>query len=325
MISPSDAPTAAVEDGEPSQDRWEVPVRRRWLIASVATVTLVTGTAVAAVAVRDRQDGSRAAGPAVRTAPAADATTGAPAPGATPAAATAQPAAATEKPSAAAATTRPATAAATQPAAGTAPLAGRIKPGVTYRGVATWYDTDGRGACGYDAGGDTMTAAMNWSDYEGSKACGAYVRVRSSTGAAVTVRITNECPSPCRVHQLDLSPQAFAKLAEPRTGQISVTWKLLSPAIGGGVAVRYKVGSSRYWCGIQVINHRNPVARLEVRSGGAWRRLTRAGYNYFLSPDGTGCGSKLRITDIYRQRLAVAALPIRPDTTQRTSSQFARH
>jgi expansin (peptidoglycan-binding protein) len=301
-------------------------VRRRWLVASVATVTLVSGTAVVAVAGRDRQGRSPAAGQAIDTAPAAEATSATRPPGgttspgptspvATSAAATTRPAAATAKPSATASAAR----------AGAAPLAGRIKPGVTYRGVATWYDTDGRGACGYDAGGDTMTAAMNWSDYEDSKACGAYVQVRSSTGATVTVRVTNECPAPCRVHQLDLSPQAFASLADPETGQISVTWKLLSPAISGDVAVRYKVGSSRYWCGIQVVNHRNPVAVLEVRSSGTWRRLARTGYNYFLSPDGTGCGSKIRITDIYRQRLEVAAHPIRPDVTQGTSLQFARH
>jgi expansin (peptidoglycan-binding protein) len=306
-------------------------VRRRWLAASVATVTLVTATAVTAVALRDRQNGSPTAGHAVGAVPAADATSGAPPPGGptspgptgpgaatgTTAAVATQPAAARERPSPSAPAARD--------GAGSAPLAGRIKPGVTYRGVATWYDADGGGACLYDAGGDPMTAAMNWSDYERSQACGAYVRVRASTGATVTVRITNECPAPCRVHQLDLSPQAFAELADPETGQISVTWKLVSPRISGDVAVRYKVGSSRHWCGIQVINHRNPVARLEVRSGGSWRRLARTDYNYFLSPGGSGCGGDLRITDIHRQRLVVAALPIRPDVTQRTGLQFARH
>nr|WP_281731017.1 hypothetical protein [Streptomyces sp. LBUM 1483] len=39
---------------------------------------------------------------------------------------------------------------------------------------------------------------MNTTDYEVSQACGAYVRVRAASGATVTVRITNECPAPCR-------------------------------------------------------------------------------------------------------------------------------
>ena len=177
----------------------------------------------------------------------------------------------------------------------------------------------------YDSGGDPMTAAMNWADYEVSKACGAYVLVRASNGATVTVRVTNECPAPCRVHQLDLSPQAFAQLADPSTGQISITWQLVSPEISGGIAVRYKTGSSQYWCGIQVINHRNPVAVLEVRVGGAWRDLARTGYNYFLSPAGSGCGGAIRVTDIYGEQFMLPGFPVQPDVVQATDLQFAQH
>ena len=308
-------------------------MRGRWLAASVATVVIVSGTVVAAVAMLDRPDRSTTVGHNVDAAvgtglPTVDPTTASSLSTATTATTTATTATATTKP----ATTKTSTSAkpsatAAKPAAasGTASLAGQIKPGVTYHGVATWYQTDGGGACGFDAGGDQMTVAMNWSDYEGSKACGAYVLVRTSAGATVTVRVNNECPAPCRVHQLDLSPQAFAKLADPKTGQLDVTWQLLSPQLPGTMSVRYKVGSSQYWCGIQVINHRNPVATLEVGSGSSWRQLTRASYNYFLSPNGSGCGGGLRITDIYGQRLVVGALAVKPDVTQSTGLQFAGH
>lgn len=307
-------------------------MRGRRLAIAVAAVVLVVAGLVTAVALRGRTGGSPTAGQALvgQTAepgaavgaasgtaqPTASRTAGnATSTGATPTAGATRPGSATGQPP-----TSP-----TAAASGGAPLAGRIRPGVTYRGVATFYAADGSGACSYDRGGSPMTAAMNWADYEGSRACGGYVLVRASTGATVTVRITNECPAPCRVHQLDLSPQAFAVLANPKTGQIDVTWRLLSPGLSGGIAVRYKVGSSRYWCGIQVIDHRNPVATLELRAGSTWRRLTRTGYNYFLSPDGTGCGGGVRITDIYGQRLLVGALPVRPDVTQPTGVQFDRH
>jgi expansin (peptidoglycan-binding protein) len=204
-------------------------------------------------------------------------------------------------------------------------LAGRLRPGVTRSGIATYYDADGSGACSYDASSDTMTAAMNWKDYEGSNACGAYVAVRSSGGRNVTVRITNECPSPCQVGQLDLSPQAFAELAPLKTGQISVTWTLLSPGTIGDMSVRYKTGSSQWWCGIQVIDHRNPVARLEVKVSGTWTRLPRATYNYFLSEDGSGCGGAVRVTDIYGERIVLGTFPISPDVTRSTGKQFTRH
>jgi len=170
-----------------------------------------------------------------------------------------------------------------------------------------------------------MTAAMNTTDYETSKACGAYVLVRTAGGASVTVRITNECPAPCAPGQLDLSREAFAELAGLSAGKIPVTWSLLSPGTSDTVSVRYKTGSSSHWCGIQAIGHRNPLARLEVATGSGWQRLTRTEYNYFLSPDGTGCGGKLRLTDIYGQELTVDGIPVRPDAVQPTRVQFARH
>ncbi len=205
---------------------------------------------------------------------------------------------------------------------GDAPLAGRIEPGRTYRGVATSYDVgNGDGACTFGPTGDTMTAAMNTADYETSRACGAYVRV-SAGGAAITVRITNECPAPCAPGQLDLSQQAFAKLAPLVKGRIPISWSLVSPAVDGNVSVRYKTGSSQYWCGIQVLGHRNPVARLEVRAGGAWTRLPRAEYNYFLSEQGGGCGGSIRITDIYGEQLVVDGLPVKANVVQPTGVQF---
>ncbi len=205
-------------------------------------------------------------------------------------------------------------------------LAGRIKPGVRYRGVATAYEAgDGNGACLYGPAGDLMIAAMNHTDYESAKACGAYVLVRAANGASITVRIVNECPLPCAPGQLDLSQEAFAKLANLSVGRLPITWTLLSPAAPGTISIRYKDGSSQYWCGIQAIGHRNPLAALEVRTANGWRKLHRTGYNYFLSTDGSGCGRTIRITDIYGQRLTIDGIAIKPDVAQPTRVQFARH
>ena len=204
--------------------------------------------------------------------------------------------------------------------------AGRIRPNVTYPGVATVYKAGvGDGACSYGPSSDMMIAAMNTTDYETSRACGAYIRVHAANGASVTVRITNECPLPCAPGQLDLSEQAFAELAPVSTGRLAITWSLLSPDTSGTISIRYKTGSSPYWCGIQAIGHRNPLARLEVRSGGSWRQLARTDYNYFLSPDGSGCGGAIRLTDIYGQQLTVTGVALRPDVIQPTRFQFARH
>ncbi|MGX1274220.1 expansin EXLX1 family cellulose-binding protein [Streptomyces phaeoluteigriseus] len=208
-----------------------------------------------------------------------------------------------------------------------APSAGRIRPGVTYRGLATHYDAaDGDGACLFGPSDGLMIAAMNHTDYETAKACGAYIRVRAASGASVTVKVTNECPLPCAPGQLDLSKQAFAKLGALSAGELPITWSLLSPSTADTLAVRYKTGSTRYWCGIQVVGHRNPVARLEVMAGGGgWRPLPRAEFNYFLSEQGAGCGGALRVTDIYGEQLRLDGIPVRADVLQPTGAQFRRH
>ncbi|MFI6931662.1 expansin EXLX1 family cellulose-binding protein [Streptomyces sp. NPDC050287] len=204
--------------------------------------------------------------------------------------------------------------------------AGRLQPHTTYQGVATAYEAgDGNGACLFGPSPDLMIAAMNTTDYETSKACGAYVLVRAANGRSITVRITNECPLPCAPGQLDLSQQAFAKLADLKVGRIPISWSLVSPSTSGTISMRYKTGSSPYWCAIQAIGHRNPVARLDIHTTGGWRQLPRTGYNYFISADGRGCGSAVRLTDIYGEQLTITGIAVRPDVVQPTQVQFARH
>jgi hypothetical protein len=99
----------------------------------------------------------------------------------------------------------------------------------------------------------------------------------------------------------------------------------VGPADLGTISLRYKTGSSRYWCGLKVIGHRNPVVRLEVRAAGGWRRLPRTDYNYFPSADGSGCGGAVRITGIYGQQLVADGITLSPDAVQPTRIQFAQH
>lgn len=225
---------------------------------------------------------------------------------------------------AATATRSPASGAApgtTSPASGAAAGTGRIRYGRTYTGEGTFYGATGAGACSFEAGSDRMIAAMNHTDYENSQACGAYLAVTGPNGVTIRIKIVDECPE-CRPGDLDLSAEAFAKLANPSAGRIRISWTLLSPALSGPVAYRYKEGSSQWWCAIQVRNHRNPVRMLEVKVGGTWRSLPRTSYNYFLSANGTGCGSAIRITDLYGQQLTASGIGIRPNVVQQGSGQF---
>jgi expansin (peptidoglycan-binding protein) len=73
-----------------------------------------------------------------------------------------------------------------------------------------------------------------------------------------------------------------------------------------------------------VIGHRNPVARLEVRTTDGWRQLPRTNYNYFISADDSGCGSTIIITESMGERLAFSGIALRPNVVQPTRVQFAR-
>ncbi|WP_406480711.1 expansin EXLX1 family cellulose-binding protein [Streptomyces sp. NBC_01615] len=299
---------------------------RRWLFISAAAALVVVSLVLVLLPDHEADARHAAATPIAGTSANVPPATGSPTASVSATTASAKPSAkSTPRTAPTATSAKPSATDTPQVASAGAPLAGRIRPDVTYNGVATFYDSDGGGACLYDPSGDVMTGAMNSTDYESAKACGAYVSVRAANGASITVRITNECPGECAPGQIDLSAEAFAKLAAPSRGRIAITWKLVSPSTPGTMSIRYKTGSTRYWCGIQVIGHRNPVARLEVRAGSGWRQLSRADYNYFISGDGTGCGGAIRITDIFGERLTVDGIAIRPNAVQPTRVQFAKH
>lgn len=204
---------------------------------------------------------------------------------------------------------------------GSASSTGRIRLGTTYTGNGTFYAATGAGNCSFDASSDRMIGAMNKLDYANSAACGDFLAVTGPGGKTITIKIVDQCPE-CKPGDIDLSAEAFAKLAAPVTGRIRISWHLLSPSLSAPVAYRYKTGSSRYWCGIQVLNHRNPVRSLELKVGSGWKSLPRADYNYFLSEDGSGCGGSIRITDVYGHQLTDSSIAVRPDVVQKGHAQF---
>ena len=214
-------------------------------------------------------------------------------------------------------------AAATVKAGAGGPGVGRIQFGKTYTGRATFYGATGAGNCSFDASSNLMVGAMNQADYDNSQACGAFLSVTGPNGT-VKIRIVDRCPE-CPPGAIDLSQQAFAKIAPLSAGRVTIHWHLLSPSGLGSVSYRYKSGSSQYWCGIQMLNHRNPIRSMAIKVGTSWRTLERQDYNYFLSPSGTGCGGTIRTTDIYGNQLTQSGIRIAPDAVQAGKGQFPAH
>jgi expansin (peptidoglycan-binding protein) len=191
-----------------------------------------------------------------------------------------------------------------------------LEYGGVQSGNATYYTmADGTGNCSFDALPEPQyVGALNNIDYNtpeidgirypNATLCGAYARVTGRKGT-VTIKIVDRCPDAiCTKGHIDLSPEAFAAVDDLIHGYVPITWQLISPPIAGPISFRYKDGSSQWWTAIQVLNHRNPVAKLEFLQDGSWNELERMQYNYFIASSGLGVGyHTFRVTDIFGNRI----------------------
>lgn len=166
-------------------------------------------------------------------------------------------------------------------------------------GEATYYTfADGTGNCGFDASpNDLMIGAMNATDYAGSAACGGCAHLDGPSGS-VTIRIVDQCPE-CPQGNIDLSPDAFDRIAARALGRVPISWQYVPCPVTGPVVYRFKEGSNQWWTAIQVRNHRYRIAKFEYEKDGAFVAVNRETYNYFVEPSGMGPGPyTFRITDI---------------------------
>lgn len=123
---------------------------------------------------------------------------------------------------------------------------------------------------------------------------GAYLHVTGPTGKTVDVLVSDEAPA----GSLDLYTTAVDIIAKPTDGRINVTWKIISRPVIGNFVYSIKDGSSAYWAGVQVRNHRYPVIKMEYYKENKWHNMNKETYNYFIA---SGIGSGLipiRVTDI---------------------------
>lgn len=179
-----------------------------------------------------------------------------------------------------------------------------ISIGEAKTGDATYYAATGDGACMLGPSPDDMdVAALNKPDWSGSSLCGACAEVTGPKGT-VTIRIVDQCPE-CKSGDLDMSPQAFDKIAENSAGRVTVNWKLVTCNVTGPIRYKYKDGANEWWTAVQVRNHRIPVTTLEFsRDGGAYQAMRRMDYNYFLTESGFGPNPvRVRVTAVDGQVL----------------------
>jgi expansin len=206
---------------------------------------------------------------------------------------------------------------------GPKPTGGGVDIGEEQKGIATYYDfADGSGACLFDATPEDLdVAALNAEEFSSAAYCGACARVVGPEGT-VTVRLVDMCAD-CNSGHLDLSPSAFEKIAPLEAGRVDITWSIVSCAVGGPVAYKFKDGSNAWWTAVQVRNHRLPITKFEVDKGEGFVELPRTEYNYFLDESGFGEQSvQVRITASDGQTLVDTLPPVQEYVVTDGKAQF---
>jgi expansin (peptidoglycan-binding protein) len=192
--------------------------------------------------------------------------------------------------------------------------------GTVHQGKATFYDSKGAGGnCSRPAApADRRYVALGPTEYAAGAACGGYLDVTGPKGT-VRVLVMDQCPE-CEPGHLDLSAEAFARIADPVQGVVPVSYRaVVDPPLPGPLTFRIKEGASQWWFAVLVGDHGNPLRAVEVRQDGRWRAAVRQDYNYWLIDSGAGPGPyTIRVTDTYGHRATATGIRLAPGQTQRS-------
>ncbi|MFJ5598250.1 expansin EXLX1 family cellulose-binding protein [Micromonospora parva] len=193
----------------------------------------------------------------------------------------------------------------------------------THTGKATFYDSKGAGGnCSNpSAPANRLYVALGPTEYSAGAACGGFLDVVGPKGT-VRVLIMDQCPE-CQPGHLDLSREAFARIADPVQGVVPVTYRaVVNPPLPGPLTFRIKEGASQWWFAVRVGNHGNPLRSVEVRQRDSdpWQPAARQDYNYWLIASGVGPGPfTLRVSDVYGNRVTVGGIRMAPGQVQNST------
>ena len=121
-----------------------------------------------------------------------------------------------------------------------------------------------------------------------------------------------------RADGLDMSAEAFKKVANPVDGVVNIEYKLVDPGdnfqtpyghqIGDGIVVESISGANPYYGAIRLNNHRYPVESVDLLTeGGGTVPLERDDDNRFVLNDSSGTygAQDLLVTDVFGQKVTL--------------------
>lgn len=198
--------------------------------------------------------------------------------------------------------------------------------GTIHYGEGTFYGGGYEGGCAMldpISKDDYWIVAMNLEDYNDAQLAGAYIQVTGELGT-INMFVSDLLPEG-KKGDLDLYTDAFPLIAPVEKGRVPVIWKIipLDSAENAPVSFKFKEGSTAYWCGVQVRNHRYPITKLEyLNAEGEFIEINRRPYNYFESMEMGAGPFTFRITDIYGQVIVEKDIPLVLDEIIEGENQF---
>ena len=227
-------------------------------------------------------------------------------------------------------------------------LGNELSLGVEYQGRATFYDAANPAGGKVNSGYDNLTGsalagitAINNVQWNGSEASGGFLEVsgpKQREGAApIIVQIADQLVE--RADGLDLSAEAFAKVAEPIDGIVNIDYELIGPgddfvtpygySIGQGIVVEGIPESNPNYGALRLNNHRYPVESVDMLTeDGGVIPLSRGSDNRFTLDTGSAIygGQDLLVTDIFGQQVTLNDINITggTDADVITGQQFGQ-
>lgn len=198
--------------------------------------------------------------------------------------------------------------------------------GTVHYGEGTFYGGGYEGGCAMldpISKDDYWICAMNIFDYNNAQLAGAYIELTGELGT-INMFVSDLLPEG-KKGDVDLYVDAFPLIAPVEKGRVDISWKII-PFVGAEnapVSYKFKEGSSPFWCGVQVRNHRYPVTKLEyLDEKGEWIELERRHYNFFESNKMGPGPFTFRITDIYGDVIVDRDIPMVEDGIYPGKAQF---
>jgi expansin (peptidoglycan-binding protein) len=154
------------------------------------------------------------------------------------------------------------------------------------QGLAVFYDPgQAAGSCGlgpFPAGG--WYASLPPRGYASGRACGSYVEVSGPAGT-IRAEVVDVCTD-CAAGTVDLSRAAFARISDPRTGTVAVSYQpAVDPPLPGPLVLRMTAAGRPGILAVQVINHGNQLSSVSAAGpGGRWQRLVPGADGYWTGP-----------------------------------------